>query len=653
MNILSLFAKPQKKESQSALITTVSLPIVALVVLLFILILRRAWINDDAYITFRTIDNFINGYRLTWNTTERVQAYTHPLWMFLLSLFYFFTREIYLTSIFVSLAVSVAAVLLLSSRIAKSTTAAALGIVVLCLSNAYVDYSTSGLENPLTHLCLVCFYIFYFRYKSSPSTLLLLSLVASFAGLNRLDTLLFYIPALSYLFFQLENKKSGIFALLIGQLPLILWECFSILYYGFPFPNTAYAKLNTGIPSSEIVEQGFYYILNSLERDPITLAIILLGIVIAFIGKEKRNLSIAAGIVLYLLYVIKIGGDFMSGRYFTGPLLCAVILISRYNFAQLKTEAILLVFAVAAFLGLAAPSPTYTLNGHSTVTVLTGNGIVDERIWYFQNDALLRGNRNKHLPNSVGRQWGIGAKDLSKEDFFIRPGGNVGLYGYFGGPNVHIIDWFALTDPLLARIPPYRDVNWRIGHFQRIIPKGYVSTAYTGGNLLEDKSLAEYYDKLFLITQGNLFDRNRLIAIWEMNTGKYDYLIDFDAYRYPEMEFTDLSTISEPKSNGTRWNHPGNLSFVDSGVEINLEALTHAGWIEISLDSDDDYEIVYFNQRGKLAAKKIPATYSYEGLVIHRIQVPMKAAEEGYDRVRIFPLQGDSEYSLGHLILLD
>ncbi len=46
--------------------------------------------SDDAYITLRTVDNFINGYGLTWNISERVQAYTHPLWMFLLSIYIFF-----------------------------------------------------------------------------------------------------------------------------------------------------------------------------------------------------------------------------------------------------------------------------------------------------------------------------------------------------------------------------------------------------------------------------------------------------------------------------------------------------------------------------------------------------------------------------------
>jgi hypothetical protein len=41
--------------------------------------------SDDAYITLRTVDNWVNGRGLVWNTAERVQTYTHPLWMLLLS----------------------------------------------------------------------------------------------------------------------------------------------------------------------------------------------------------------------------------------------------------------------------------------------------------------------------------------------------------------------------------------------------------------------------------------------------------------------------------------------------------------------------------------------------------------------------------------
>lgn len=50
-----------------------------------VLLLRTAWISDDAAITLRTALNFTHGYGPVFNIDERVQAYTHPLWFLLLS----------------------------------------------------------------------------------------------------------------------------------------------------------------------------------------------------------------------------------------------------------------------------------------------------------------------------------------------------------------------------------------------------------------------------------------------------------------------------------------------------------------------------------------------------------------------------------------
>ena len=121
-------------------------------VFIFILVVvRTAWISDDAYITFRTIDNWVHGYGLTWNVYERVQVYTHPLWMLLISGIYFVTREMYYTTIFASIVISSSAVALFAFGIARTKTLACLGILLLLFSKAFIDYSTSGLENPLTH----------------------------------------------------------------------------------------------------------------------------------------------------------------------------------------------------------------------------------------------------------------------------------------------------------------------------------------------------------------------------------------------------------------------------------------------------------------------------------------------------------------------
>jgi hypothetical protein len=42
---------------------------------------------------------------------------------------------------------------------------------------------------------------------------------------------------------------------------LFLWELFSIVYYCFPFPNTAFAKLdNSGQSAAALMSQGLYYV---------------------------------------------------------------------------------------------------------------------------------------------------------------------------------------------------------------------------------------------------------------------------------------------------------------------------------------------------------------------------------------------------------
>ena len=45
-----------------------------LLILFTFIFLLNAWVCDDAYITFRTIDNFLHGHGLRWNVAERVQS---------------------------------------------------------------------------------------------------------------------------------------------------------------------------------------------------------------------------------------------------------------------------------------------------------------------------------------------------------------------------------------------------------------------------------------------------------------------------------------------------------------------------------------------------------------------------------------------------
>ena len=83
--------------------------------------------------------------------------------------------------------------------------------------------------------------------------LTLLWLLAALLYLTRPDAVLFVAPAPGpRVLADPTACGHSARAALVGMLPAVLWTLFSLVYYGFPFPNTAYAKLGMGIDSGEL-----------------------------------------------------------------------------------------------------------------------------------------------------------------------------------------------------------------------------------------------------------------------------------------------------------------------------------------------------------------------------------------------------------------
>jgi arabinofuranosyltransferase len=162
-----------------------------------VLVVRTAWISDDALITFRTVRNVLDGYGLVWNVGERVQAYTHPLWMLLLTVTYAPLREPLLAALLLSLLCSALTAGVVAERLAATPAAALAGMAALALSRAFVDFSSSGLENPLTHLLLALFFLVFLAAAPTPRRPFLLALLAALLALSRSDALLLVAPALA------------------------------------------------------------------------------------------------------------------------------------------------------------------------------------------------------------------------------------------------------------------------------------------------------------------------------------------------------------------------------------------------------------------------------------------------------------------------
>jgi arabinofuranosyltransferase len=517
--------------------------IIPVVIIFFVaLIIKTAWLSDDAYISFRTIDNLINGETLLrWNIAERVQSYTSPLWLFVLIPFIFITKEFYFTVIFVSLIFSVLTLFLLLKKIAKDTTFGTIAVLLLPMSKAFIDYSTSGLENPLSHLLLVLF-IWIYTKEESRRNLFTLSIISSLIALNRLDLFVLILPAFIYYFFKNFSSKHFLVAL-IGFSPLIFWEAFSLIYYGFLIPNTAYAKLNTGIASTELIKQGFLYLLDSLDRDPIiltTTASVILGI-LSF--KVKKAYPLLIGVVLYLLYIIKIGGDFMSGRFLTSVFVFSICTGTYYLLPKLHLQRKHLILIIA-ILFFSLSSKLFNINFKDDSIYLSGDkslyelavsesGIADERLFYFPKSGLVNQER-EGFPST--HPWGERGNSYRINDKKIVLEGNTGFVGFSAGPSVHIVDYLALNDPLLSKLPAIHNEKWRIGHFKRKIPQGYIETLESGENKIKDVDLSEYYNHIKIVTRGPIFTKERLKSIWLLNTGQLNYLIDKQKWSSKELD---------------------------------------------------------------------------------------------------------------------
>jgi arabinofuranosyltransferase len=483
-------------------------------IILISLVTQRAWVGDDSFITFRTVQNFVNGYGLTWNTFERVQAYTNPLWMLVMSAGYFITKDVFYTSIAIGLLLSAGTAILVTTRTACSTLSATAALAVMFTSYAFLDYSTSGLENSLNHLLIVLFYALLVSMEPSFFKSFVISLVASFGVVNRMDTGLVYLPGLALLFWENRGIKQLVL-MAAGQMPFILWEAFSVIYYGFPFPNTAYAKLYTGIEPAALVQNGILYLQVSIQRDPVTLAACLAAVILTLIKKDRTNYLIALGMTAYLAYVVKIGGDFMSGRFLTVPFICAVIILARFDYRSLgKAGPVFLFFAIAACALISNPfyNPRYPF-------VIASQGIADERQIYTPGSALIGVFQNKTDPRPP---WGVNPKPAARGVIIFD---SIGMVGYYQGPQVKIIDPLGLPDPLISRLPAHA-YNYLPGHYYRDIPEGYVETVATGINQIKNKDLAAFYEQMKIITQGPLSSIDRLGTILHMNRGDYAGLIN-------------------------------------------------------------------------------------------------------------------------------
>lgn len=512
--------------------------------------LNYFYVCDDAKITFRVAENFIQGYGLTYNIDERVQAYSNPLWLFMLIPLRLLTKEYSYTSLMLS-GFLVLATLYVFYKVSCGFEIFLIAVLMLFSSKSIVNFSGSGLENSLSWFLLsATWYIFYF-WRNHNQYILLCALVSSLAILNRLDLSICVLPSCIFALFVKEDIGwyFRIKQFSIGLTPIVLWLIFCILYYGTPFPNTYWAKIGaTGFSASDYIYNGIIYLRAITQRDyPSVFIIIIIYLIFIFSKMRWHLFPLTISITMYIIYIVRIGGDFMFPRMIDVAIILSIFYIILWLNEKFTQEK----FVKPHWIMISSGILIFSLS--NPYAPLRDLGRLESRFQKQLNLSEYLVSSKAMIIDFAEQHWhyrllgdnfccqGISRNRTSR--IFVADG--IGYVGLSYGPGAYVVDFLGLADPLLARLPSYftKPVP---GHLARMIPEGYIESIKEDKNLIKDKGVYHLYEIIREVTRGDIWDYDRMKKIFLLNIGHYDYLISdynpksgIDPYKEYEWKLND------------------------------------------------------------------------------------------------------------------
>ncbi len=410
------------------------------------LAVSRVWVADDAYITFRHVVQFLAGNGLTFNTLERVEGFTHPLWALLLCLFGWMGAPISGVAVTMDL---LCAAMLLGALVVADRERGPLAIAMVVSCSGFIDFSTSGLETPMTLLLV------YVAYRTTPVLAhpIRAGMALGLAYLCHPDVAVLALGP--FLLALAEAGQKGFAAARAALLRFIvslgigpvLWHLFRLLYYRELLPNTYYAKSGGSYWS-----QGWAYVVDFALYAPLSAAGVILVALLAVrdlqlgTGLDRwRRIAGVLSIGLHIAAIARVGGDFMGFRLLL-PDLAAAAALSVGALRALGTRSLPVVqtgLAAAALWALfLQPVPPHERGL-----------IVNERLNFASaytrpSDAFT--GRPRHLWWNEGRLFRAFQECVGEPPLIVEYP-NIGYYGVALGTRASLIDGNGLVDPFVAR----------------------------------------------------------------------------------------------------------------------------------------------------------------------------------------------------------
>jgi arabinofuranosyltransferase len=457
--------------------------IVQLVVLLapavVILVLgwHRRWLNEDAFINLRIVDQFFAGHGPVFNAGERVEAYTSPAWLGVLV----FARatlgqlmEVEWATVVACLASSVGAFVVggfAARRLHdRDEWAVPLGLFVLAAIPVVWDFSTSGLEVGFTWLWLaVCWWLLVRAARSSPPSTgaghWIALMVLGLGPVVRPDLGLVSVCVVAAWIVLSPGGVGRVIADIAVAFAIpVLYQLFRMGYFASVVPSTALAKDAGGLHVRQGLDYGADLMNTYWLWIPLACLAVVVGINLARGGRRVVVITVAmvAGGLLHAAYFVAIGGDYMHGRLLL-PALFAIALPASIGIRTVTVWAGALVGVVAVWFVVCAAA----LRFEQPVTALyTVAQISDWRLLNHAevmpreapNESFITGNQIHELYERGERGF------LPLLKFRPVPGndpqrlaaslGSIGIPAYNAGRDVWVVDLSGLAEPLAARTSP-------------------------------------------------------------------------------------------------------------------------------------------------------------------------------------------------------
>ena len=285
--------------------------------------------SDDAYISYRYAQNLAHGQGLVFNPGERVEGYSNLLYVLLLTPFFSLTPHpdpfagpdaIYPVSVALNLLFAAGAWALFSRLAARRLDPPRAGAAVLLFGLCPVLWlwTASGMETPLFLLLQIALWMLVDEaWRGGAARPAGLAAVVALSVLARADG--FVVPAVAALYLvAIGRRRDALVAAAVLGATLAALVGWRLAYYGYPLPNTYYAKVSG--PVTERLLQGTLQLLGIMLHAglvPHLAALVVVAIMgvrtSSAPGRRRVRFEVVLGLS-WLAYWIYVGGDVFAER---------------------------------------------------------------------------------------------------------------------------------------------------------------------------------------------------------------------------------------------------------------------------------------------------------------------------------------------------